>query len=272
MKLVCRSVEYHIDIIGQGEPLLLLHGFTGSLETWRFLGHMLKKYQLIMVDIIGHGSTGSPDNAERYTMLEVAKDLREILEKLSIQKIHVLGYSMGGRLALGFACLYPEYVQSLILESASPGLKTETARQERRIQDAKLANKIIERGILAFVADWENIPLFDSQKKLPVEKQQSVRKERLGNTELGLANSLLGMGTGSQPSWWSQLENLSMPILLITGELDNKFCDIAKMMQSIMKACEWQIINNAGHAIHVEDEEKFGKIVSEFLTKQLRRI
>ncbi len=268
MKLVCRSVEYHIDIIGHGEPLLLLHGFTGSLETWRFLWPMQKKYQLIMVDIIGHGSTESPHNAERYTMLEAAKDIREILEKLSIQKTHVLGYSMGGRLALSFACLFPEFVQSLILESASPGLRTETARQERRIQDAKLADKIVEKGISAFVDDWENIPLFDSQKKMSQEKQKAVRIERLANTELGLCNSLLGMGTGDQPSWWNQLENLSMPILLLTGELDNKFCDIARSMQSLMKDCEWQIINDAGHAIHVEDEEKFGKIVSEFLAKQ----
>ncbi|MGX2961352.1 2-succinyl-6-hydroxy-2,4-cyclohexadiene-1-carboxylate synthase [Peribacillus sp. JNUCC 23] len=268
MKLVCRSVEYHIDIIGHGEPLLLLHGFTGSLETWRFLWPIQKKYQLIMVDIIGHGATESPHNAERYTMLEAAKDIREILEKLSIQKTHVLGYSMGGRLALSFACLFPELVQSLILESASPGLKTEAARQERRIQDAKLADKIVEKGISAFVDDWENIPLFDSQKKMSQEKQKAVRRERLANTELGLCNSLLGMGTGNQPSWWNQLENLSMPILLLTGELDNKFCDIARLMQSLIKDCEWQIINDAGHAIHVEDEEKFGKIVSEFLAKQ----
>ena len=102
----------------------------------------------------------SPNNAERYNMLEAAKDVREYFRKISIQKAHVLGYSMGGRLALSFACLFPEYVQSLILESASPGLKTETARQERRIQDAKLAERIIEKGIEAFVDELGKYPRF----------------------------------------------------------------------------------------------------------------
>ena len=268
MKVVCRDVTYHVEVAGQGEPLLLLHGFTGNVDTWSFLVPMLREsYQLIMVDIIGHGQTDSPKEVRAYEMEQAAADLVSILEKLEVSTAHVLGYSMGGRLALSLAMLYPHYVRSLLLESASPGLKTERERLERRKQDQQLAERIVADGIEAFVEAWENIALFQSQKRLPNEQKLAIRKQRLANSPLGLANSLLGMGTGSQPSWWNELEKLDMPVLLITGELDSKFCKIANRMQNRLKHGEWTIINDVGHAIHVEDGEKFGKIIREFLLK-----
>jgi 2-succinyl-6-hydroxy-2,4-cyclohexadiene-1-carboxylate synthase len=268
VKLVCRDVLYHVEIVGHGQPLLLLHGFTGNVDTWKGLIPSLSKhYQLIMVDLIGHGKTDSPLDVERYRMEQMASDLKSILEKLAISKADVLGYSMGGRLALTFANLYPQCVRSLLLESASPGLETELERSERRKQDQKLAERIVANGIEAFVASWENISLFESQKRLPLEQRLSIREQRLAHSPLGLANSLLGMGTGSQPSWWEELERLDVPVLLITGELDLKFCKIAERMQQRLKKSEWLIINDVGHAIHVEDGDKFGKIVSEFLMK-----
>jgi 2-succinyl-6-hydroxy-2,4-cyclohexadiene-1-carboxylate synthase len=268
MKIVCRDVEYHVEIAGTGEPLLLLHGFTGNAATWSFLIPLLSaRCKLIMVDIIGHGLTDSPDDISRYTMKEAAFDLKEILDCLDIQKTHVLGYSMGGRLALSFACLFPESVQSLLLESASPGLRSDEERQQRRLNDERLAKNILESGIAAFVERWGNIPLFSSQKRLPEKKQFAIRQQRLTNSEKGLANSLLGMGTGSQPSWWDKLTDLNMPVLLLTGELDEKFCTIAKSMQLLFKNSDLEIISDAGHAIHVEKPLKFGKMVSVFLTK-----
>lgn len=268
MKIVSGDVTYAVEITGNGEPLLLLHGFTGNRETWNFLVPLLRdRYTLIMVDIIGHGETVSPNNVQCYEMEQVAKDFKHILDELKLAKAHILGYSMGGRLALAFACLYPDYVQTLILESASPGLNSEEERESRRTNDAKLAKQILDHGIETFVDKWENIALFASQKMLSSDKQAMIRKQRLGNTKSGLANSLLGMGTGSQNSYWNELETLDFPVLLVTGELDQKFCQIAELMQKRLKRVDWKIINDVGHAIHVEDGEKFGKIISEFLKR-----
>ncbi|MBK5443653.1 2-succinyl-6-hydroxy-2,4-cyclohexadiene-1-carboxylate synthase [Peribacillus sp. TH24] len=268
MKIVCRDVTYSVEIAGNGEPLVLLHGFTGNRDTWKFLIPLLcERYTLIMVDIIGHGGTASPADYRRYEMKQVTDDLKHILDELNFPKTHILGYSMGGRLALGFACLYPEYVKTLMLESASPGLLTEEEREIRRSNDKKLAGKILENGIEAFVDQWENIPLFESQKRLSSKTQAAIRQQRLENNPSGLSSSLLGMGTGSQASYWEELEFLDFPVLLVTGELDPKFCLIAESMQKMLKQAEWKIINDAGHAIHVEDGEKFGKIISEFLMR-----
>ncbi|MDQ0220257.1 2-succinyl-6-hydroxy-2,4-cyclohexadiene-1-carboxylate synthase [Peribacillus cavernae] len=267
MKIVSKDVAYHVEIRGEGEPLLLLHGFTGSLETWHFLVPILgSRYKLILVDIIGHGNTDSPIDYRRYEMEKAAGDLQHILHTLEMEKVHILGYSMGGRLALSFACLYPQYVNKLILESASPGLLTEEERQIRQKIDKELAERIICDGLAEFIDYWENIPLFATQKNLPGEKKMNIKRQRLWNSETGLANSLIGMGTGSQPSWWESLQNIDLPVLLVTGEFDEKFCRIAENMQKLMKHGDWKIIKGTGHAIHVEVDEKFGKIISEFLS------
>ena len=246
----------------------MLHGFTGNYETWKETIHYLKNdYMCIMPDIIGHGLTDKPHHEKRYQIEAVAEDLKNILQFLQIKKANILGYSMGGRLALTFAILFEEYTKVLILESASPGLASIDEREKRKINDASLAEKIVQEGIVNFVDYWQSIALFESQKKLSDEKKAIIYKQRISNDEVGLANSLLGMGTGVQPSWWDHLSNIQVPILLLTGEYDRKFCHIAKEMKQRFLQCEWENVLKVGHAIHVENPEKFGKIVSEFVEK-----
>jgi 2-succinyl-6-hydroxy-2,4-cyclohexadiene-1-carboxylate synthase len=266
MKIIANRVAYHVEVYGQGEPLLLLHGFTGSLESWKWL---IPKWQdfrkLILVDILGHGLTASPDDWKRYDIKLVAADLEEILKQLNVEKINILGYSMGGRLALTFAILYPSRVKKLILESSSPGLKTLEERLLRIKSDEALALEIEKDGVEKFVEKWENIALFATQKRLPQEVQERIRANRLRNNEKGLANSLRGMGAGRQPSWWGRLSELKMPTLLMCGELDEKFCRIAFEMAELMPNAVISQISDSGHAIHVEQPEIFAKIVDEFI-------
>jgi 2-succinyl-6-hydroxy-2,4-cyclohexadiene-1-carboxylate synthase len=269
MKHLINGVHYHVEVLGEGFPFLLLHGFTGDSSTWQpFYDQWGNHSKLIVPDIIGHGKTESPNDAKRYSIKCVAGDLIEILDSLGVEQVDLLGYSMGGRLAIGFANLIPNRVRKIILESSSPGLLTAEERELRRMKDGKLAEFINEKGIEAFVDYWENIPLFDPMKQLPIEVQQAVRLQRLANNPLGLSNSLVGMGTGVQPSFWESLEEISNEVLLVTGEKDEKFCRIAEMMMRELKNSKWITIQNSGHANHVEEKEKFGTIVSEFLTKE----
>ncbi|MGM9923110.1 MAG: 2-succinyl-6-hydroxy-2,4-cyclohexadiene-1-carboxylate synthase [Bacillus sp. (in: firmicutes)] len=267
MKIESNGVAYEVEITGAGEPLLLLHGFTGDSSTWKNLSDLHENYRCIMPDLIGHGKTDHPEKAERYRIEEAANDLRTILEKLNIDQVHVVGYSMGGRLGLAFAVLHSEKVKTLTLESASPGLATEEERDSRKRQDDRLAEKIEREGIASFVEYWQDIPLFQSQNRLAPQFKRQIHKQRLANSEKGLANSLRGMGTGVQPSWWNELQSLAMPVFLITGSYDEKFCRIAKAMKECIKRCEWRTIQEAGHAIHVENPEMFGRIVSGFVEK-----
>ncbi|WP_026693572.1 2-succinyl-6-hydroxy-2,4-cyclohexadiene-1-carboxylate synthase [Peribacillus kribbensis] len=267
MRISAGGISYHVEVNGAGEGLVLLHGFTGSCDDWDSVSQWIQgDLKKISVDIIGHGRTEVPKEPERYSILKAAADLKEILDALDLPKAVFLGYSMGGRLALTFASVYPERVKALILESASPGLETDEERTQRRHSDHLLAERILKRGVPEFERYWSGIPLFQSQRELPAEKRDAVKKQRLKNSEQGLANSLTGMGTGSQPSWWGTLGKLEFPVMLITGEWDDKFCRIADKMADLLVNAEWKIIEKAGHAIHVEQPEKFGKIVSGFLS------
>ncbi|WIY60822.1 2-succinyl-6-hydroxy-2,4-cyclohexadiene-1-carboxylate synthase [Bacillus arachidis] len=266
MKVMLEGVAYEYEVVGSGEPLLLLHGFTGSMETWRsFISSWSKQFQVILVDLVGHGKTESPEEITHYDIQNVSRQMTALLDHLHIEKAHILGYSMGGRLAITIACLYPNRVKSLLLENCTAGLEMESDRQERRAKDEQLADRIELEGIDAFVSRWENIPLFATQKRLSRDVQEAVRTERLANHPRGLANSLRGMGTGAQPSWWNQLEELSMPVLLMNGESDPKFFQILKNIKKCIPHAEFVKIDGAGHAIHVEQPQKFDTIVKGFL-------
>lgn len=266
MRYLLDGVRYNVETHGGGFPLILLHGFTGDATVWNPLcGELADVAKCYAVDIIGHGKSDSPADARRYRMMSVVDDLFLLMERLGIAKADILGYSMGGRLALSFAQKYPRKVRKLILESSSPGLKSEAERNERIARDEKLAAFIEEKGIKEFVDYWENIPLFASQKKLPAEIRDKIRQQRLKNLPNGLAASLRGMGTGVQPSWWEELESLEIEILLITGLLDEKFCRIAEQMSAKLPNCRREVVSGCGHTIHVEDFKKFVTIVREFL-------
>jgi 2-succinyl-6-hydroxy-2,4-cyclohexadiene-1-carboxylate synthase len=265
MNMMINGVNYSYHIEGSGFPVILLHGFTGSKENWSNLRASLStQYKVITLDLIGHGNTDSPVDRERYEIERVCRDLASLMEKLHIEKVHLLGYSMGGRIALAFSILYPEFIRSLLLESSSPGLESVEERNDRKRADEQLAVGIERNGIEEFIGKWENIPLFKSQKLLPSTKQDKIRAQRLRNSPTGLANSLKGMGTGTQPSYWDKLHSLSFPVLFICGEWDEKFCLIAENMKKRMPNLSIFKVSNAGHAIHVEQPEFFGKIVMEF--------
>lgn len=249
------------------ETVVLLHGFTGSTKTWHEVATLLPAtYRIIAVDLIGHGLTDSPDDVTYYSMAYQVELLHELFEELQVTSFHLIGYSMGGRVALSYAVRYPDELVSLILESATPGIKDEQLRLERQQSDNTLARKIEQEGVEAFTEFWENIPLFASQKQLPAEKQAKLRNERQQQQGTGLANSLRMMGTGKMPEVWDHVATLPMKTTVITGELDTKFINIANAMQQENKRIYHITVPSVGHAIHVENLQKFATIVKEAIS------
>ncbi|TRM13016.1 2-succinyl-6-hydroxy-2,4-cyclohexadiene-1-carboxylate synthase [Lentibacillus cibarius] len=262
MYVTISDAVYWYEWNGNGEPVVLLHGFTGSSRTWdSLITDWLPDFKTIAIDLPGHGKTVS----QPKDMEAVCSDLVSLLDQLQLDKVHLIGYSMGGRTALSMAMLYPDRVMSLTLESASPGLNDEQQRSSRRHQDEKLASWIKTNGINTFVDYWEGLPLFRTQKTMPKDVQQRIRNERLQQSAEGLAQSLMTMGTGVQPSWWGGLSSLRLPVLLLVGEEDAKFITINRAMEAYIPASDLHVVENAGHAIHVEQPNIFGKIVKGFL-------
>lgn len=156
------------------------------------------------------------------------------------------GYSMGGRLALAYAAARPARVQRLILISASPGLADPAERAARRASDETLAARIEQRGIEAFAAEWGRLPLFSGQAP---EVAALAHTERLAQDPAGLSAALRGLGTAALPPLWGRLSALELPVDLVVGERDAKFCALADRMARVLPRARVVIVPGAGHAL-----------------------
>ena len=261
--LQINGLRYRVRVAGTGPPLVMLHGFTGASDNWTHANAktLADDRMLIMPDLIGHGGTDAPADPARYAMDRAAADLIDLTTALGADQFDLLGYSMGGRLALYTALHHPGRVSRLILESASPGLATPNERATRRERDDQLANRIETEGIPAFVAYWASIPLFATQQALPQNVRDRLQQQRLQNRATGLAASLRGMGTGVQPSLWGRLDELQPPTLLITGETDPKFMMINRKMATTLPDVNHSVIPQAGHTTHLERPHVFQDLV-----------
>ena len=259
------GISYPIWQTGSGQPLILLHGFTGSHETWRHLvGHFSAGRLATTLDLPGHGQSAAR-TSHYWSFSDIVSDLAWLIEALPGAAANVLGYSMGGRLALALAATHPDCVHRLVLESASPGIVDDLERLERQRADERLADRILTEGLAAFVADWERLPMWESQAALSESDRARQRHIRLGHSCTGLVASLRAIGTGAQPSYWDQLAGLQPPTLLIAGELDHKFARIAASMHESIPDSRLEIVPGAGHAVHLEQPAAYVQRVSQFL-------
>jgi 2-succinyl-6-hydroxy-2,4-cyclohexadiene-1-carboxylate synthase len=244
--------------------VLFLHGFMGSAADWRDVTTVLgDRVRCLAADLPGHGaSLGLPP--EEYTVDGAARALLDLLDELGIERSIVVGYSMGGRLALYFALRHPERCAGLFLESASPGIEKAAEREAWRYADEEKAKRLASSDFGEFLADWYRQPLFASLARCEGLVERAV-EERRRNYPAELARSLRGMGAGNQPSLWGELSRLQAPVLAVAGALDEKYAMIADRMASFNPKIRLAVIPGVGHNIHLESPSAFIALLRRFL-------
>ena len=261
------NFKFHYCFRGnRDKPLILfLHGFMGdSNEFNEVIALLSAQFCCLTVDLPGHGKTRVLGGDECYTMSNTAQALINLLEQLNVKQCFLVGYSMGGRLALYLNLHFPQYFSKVVIESASPGLKTQGDRVERTQRDIELAQELEKSNFSSFLSNWYEQPLFVSLKKHPEFK--SLIASRLQNHPLELAKSLRNMSTGCQPYLWEELKKNRNPLLLLVGEYDAKFIAINSEMARLCKSAKLEIVSNCGHNIHFENPKIFVENVQFFLT------
>jgi 2-succinyl-6-hydroxy-2,4-cyclohexadiene-1-carboxylate synthase len=218
---------------------VFVHGFTQTPASWAPVMELL--------------STDTQSLA-----VPVAGDFTGTAAALDVGPATYGGYSQGGRLCLQLALDRPGVVDRLVLVSASPGIADEPERTARREADERLAQEIERDGVDAFLERWLAQPLFAT---LPRERS-GIDERRARNTIEALTYQLRVLGQGVQPSNWARLGELRMPALLIVGERDAKYVEIAQRMAVAIPRARLEVVPGAGHACHLEQPETVAHLLA----------
>ena len=252
-----------------GVPVVVLHGFTGSAQAMAPLTERLAARlpaRIICPDLVGHGRSEAPADLDLYRVEAMADQVAAAADALGCDTFHLVGYSMGGRIALTLGCAAPRRLRSLSLIGATAGIADSDERQRRAETDRERAERLAE-NFVAFVDEWMADPLFAGQAALGDAHLQAARAQRLASNPAGLARSLIAGGTGSMAPLHERLRTCDTPTLVLAGTQDTKFCAIAEQLVRAMPSASAATIEGAGHAAHIEQPDATAAAITEFITK-----
>ncbi len=230
-------------------PLILLHGFLGAPASWdAVIAALPADTEVHAVALAGHA--GAP--TVQCWADEIARLKDEIARRTAGRAAHLVGYSLGGRLALGLAVDAPEAVAQLTLVSARSGLPDAQARADRRAADALWARRLREDGLERFLDAWEEQPIFASQAALPASTRDAWRALRLRHDPHLVSVGLDALSLGAMPDYSADLSRLHLPVRVLTGALDPIFCALGAQLCELLPRARQQILPGAGHNLPLE--------------------
>jgi 2-succinyl-6-hydroxy-2,4-cyclohexadiene-1-carboxylate synthase len=237
--------------------MVFLHGFMGAKDDWQaLLPSLSQHYHCICLDLPGHGSNHIP--LPTPGLSAAAEDIIEKVTRLGYTQFHLVGYSLGGRIALHIAKLYPQSLLSLTLESAHPGLKTDAEKQQRQANDNQWADKLIHMPLPQFLAQWYQQAVFAD---LTAQQRQHLIEKRQWNNPQQLHQCYLATSLSLQQDCRHVLSQLPCPSFFIAGEHDHKFQALASAwLQQLTSApypLQLSIIDGVGHNIHSMQPQVF---------------
>lgn len=254
--------------------ILFLHGFMGDRTEFELaIADISKQFYCVAINLPAHGEIDVikqmtdqiADQDDYYTIQSTANLVIKFLDFLRIEQCFLVGYSMGGRLALYLTIYFPQYFHKVVLESASAGLRTAAEKSNRLAKDQKLATELEHlkhHDFRLFLENWYQQSIFASLRSHPNFPQ--MLEKRLNNSPAQLAKSLRNLSIGMQPSLWEKLSENEVPLLLLVGELDLKFVQINQQMQQLCKLSQLEIVPNCGHNIHFENPNLFIEKIQSF--------
>ncbi|KAK8309972.1 hypothetical protein V6Z12_D02G156700 [Gossypium hirsutum] len=279
------SFSVNVQEIGQrnnGSTILFLHGFLGTNEEWVPIMHAISgSARCISVDLPGHGATkikncGDDKAAQRSLLsIEIIADLLlKLIEHVTPDKVTLVGYSMGARIALYMALKFSDKIEGAVILSGSPGLEDAVARKIRRAKDDSKARSIVTHGLQLFLNTWYSGGLWKSLRSHPYFNHIVVRRSVHDDLQ-GLARVLSGLSPGRQPSLWEDLKHCKVPLMLVVGENDEKFKRVALKMwheighdrdDAVSKLHQMVVVPSCGHAVHLENPLPIIRLVRQFVT------
>lgn len=254
-------------------PVVLLHGFTGGPASWDAVAERLApEIEVLRPALLGHGDppAGLPetppaggDPIPHDAFDQEVDRLAMLLREHEATGWHLCGYSLGARIGLGLLVKHTELFSRATLIGVHPGLDAESARAERRAADEERCKVLRRQGVSAFVDEWERLPLFASQRRLPTDVLQRQRQLRCSHTARGLIAALQRLGLGSMPSYTSDLSAVRPIVRVLAGEHDRKFAALGRAMAERLPRATFQAVTGAGHNVVLERPEAIAELLDE---------
>ena len=213
-------------------------------------------------DLIGHGSFQCDDPTQYSLDAQLEYWFARIPEGCIL-----IGYSMGGRLALQFACRYPQHLSGLVLIGSTPGIADSDERLKRQKWDTSQVDRVRELGVEGFCNEWQQLPIIATQRRIQTGIRRKMKANRLAQSIEGLANSMTHFGTGTMPDCWDALPNVRCPTLLMVGEEDAKYRGLANQMMERLSEehTEHAVISDGGHCAHLESMSESSCMLKQWL-------
>jgi pimeloyl-ACP methyl ester carboxylesterase len=254
-----RDIDLYYEIVGQGEPILFLHGLGSSTRDWEYqIEFFSKHYKVVTLDVRGHGRSDKPSGP--YSIPLFAKDTAELIEALGIESTHVVGISMGGMIAFQLAVSTPSLVKSMVIVNAAP---------EFVIRSIKERLQLYQRQFIVRLLSMRKMGEVISQRLFPKLGQEELRElfvERWAENDpkayLASMQAIVG---------WSVTEHLGSikcPVLVLAADEDYTPVALKEAYVAKMVDAELKVIKDSRHATPVEHPEKFNEAVMAFLSKQ----
>jgi pimeloyl-ACP methyl ester carboxylesterase len=263
--LASDGVELYAEAHGGGPPVVLSPGYCQTHENFRPQVEPLRRagFRVVLWDYRGHGRSGAPQEAERYSMAQVVDDLGAVLAWAAPGRRAVLGgLSFGGLASLHFALAHPERARALLLVASGPGFKNPEAQARWQAQVERIAARLEERGFEGY-ADGRAAPTaIGLRPELPAA--QAAGRAILAQDPRSVA--LFGRRVaGPAPGVIDALPALRLPALVLVGERDADYLRAAEVMAARIPGAKHVLVPRAGHVVNIEEADAFDRAVVGFL-------
>lgn len=231
--------------------MTFLHGFAQFGDSWDELAALLAAHEPLAPDL----SPGGPEG------------VLALWDRRGIERSHVVGYSMGGRLALRLAADHPGRVASLAVIGAHAGLEG-AARDRRRAEDKALAARIEAEGVEWFAAYWASRPIFAGLARRGPAYLAELDARRRRNSAQRLAEFLRVMGAGATEPFWERLQAIACPTVVIVGAEDQAYLGRGRRLAELIPRARLAIVPDAGHAAHLEQPAAVAALLAAHLSSR----
>ncbi|MEC4728743.1 2-succinyl-6-hydroxy-2,4-cyclohexadiene-1-carboxylate synthase [Shewanella sp. D64] len=243
--------------------LVMLHGFLGNQADWQdIIVHLTEHFYCVCVDLPGHGKSPSI-SLPTPGFKQIVEQIQIAIDSLTIEKYHLLGYSLGGRIALHLARDHTDKLLSLCVESCHPGLETTEDKWLRAQNDLDWSHKLANLPLDEFLSQWYQQGVF---AELSSETRQQLIDKRSHNSKAGLLSIYLASSLAQQANLWDQPNLIKIPCHYIVGSDDNKFLALATRWQQ-GSPIKVHTVKQAGHNVHLAAPIEYSRKLIQLLSE-----